>query len=130
LRHTTITITPQRDVNQIRLYTDRNVDFRNLEYNGVVFKPDSTETFYRKRGSKGILSYYIGVGDSLKFSYVVPNGIQPKFILKEFSYDLLNNPNFKVSARPNTSMPKPFITNDVVIVESTIDMSILKKKQK
>ena len=129
LRYTTMTIVPQRNVNQIRLYTDRNIDFRHLEYNGKVFKPDSTETLYKKRRSKGILSYYIGERDSLEFSYVVPDGTQPKFTLKEFSFDLLNNPSFRVSARPNTSMPKPFVPNDAVIVESIIDMSILKKQE-
>lgn len=129
LRYTTMTIAPQRDVNQIRLYTDRHIDFRHLEYNGKVFEPDSTETLYKKRRSQGILSYYIGEGDSLEFSYVVPKGVQPKFTLKEFSYDLLNNPSFKVSPRPNTSMPKPFIPNDAVIVERTIDMATFLKVQ-
>ena len=128
LHYTTMTIAPQRAVNQIRLYTDRNIEFRHLEYNGKVFKPDSTETLYKKRGSKGILSYYIGEGDALEFSYVVPNGTQPKFTLKEFSYDLLDNPSFNIAARPNTSMPKPFISNDAVIVERTLDMSVLKNK--
>lgn len=123
LRYTTMTITPQRVVNQIRLYTDRNINFRHLEYNGKVFEPDSTEMAYKKRRTKGILSYYIGQGDSLVFSYVVPDGVQPKFTLKEFSYNLLKNPKFKVSARPKTSMPKPFIPNDAIIVERKIDMA-------
>jgi hypothetical protein len=123
LRYTTMTIAPQRTVNQIRLYTGRDIDFRHLEYNGKVFEPDSTETLYNKRRSKGILSYYIGEGDSLVFSYVVPDGVQPKFTLKEFSYNLLNNPSFKVSAPPNTSMPKSFVPHDAVIVERTIDMA-------
>jgi hypothetical protein len=127
LRYTTMTITPQRVVNQIRLYAGRDIDFRYLAYNGKVFEPDSTETLYNKRRSKGILSYYMGEGDSLAFSYVVPDGVQPKFTLKEFSYNLLNNPSFKVSAPPNTSMPKSFIPNDAVIVERTIDIATFVK---
>jgi hypothetical protein len=129
LRYTTITIAPNSTVNQIRMYTGRDIDFRHLEYNGKVFKPDSTETLYNKRRTKGLLNYYIGQGDSLEFSYVVPDGVQPKFTLKEFSYNLLNNPNFKVSEPSNTSMPKPLIPNDAVIVERTIDLSILKKQE-
>ena len=127
LRYTTMIIAPQRDVNQIRLYTDRDTDFRHLEYNGKVFAPDSTETLYKKRWSKGILSYYIGEGDTLEFSYVVPEDVQPKFTLKEFSYDLLNNPSFTVSSRPKTNIPRPFVPNDAVIVERTIDMSTFAK---
>ncbi len=127
LRHMTMTIAPQRDINQIRLYTDIDVDFRHLEYNGKVFAPDSTATLYKKRGSKGILSYYIAEGDALEFKYSVPEGVNPVFTLKEFSYDLLDNPSFTVSARPKTTKPSPFIPNDAVIVERTIDVSVFAK---
>jgi hypothetical protein len=129
LQYTTMTIAPQRGINQIRLYADREIDFRHLEYNGKVFEPDSTENLYKKRRTKGMLSYYIAEGDSLEFSYVVPEGVQPKFTLKEFSYDLLKNPSITIPARPKTSMPKPFIPNDAVIVERIIDMSDFKKEK-
>ena len=129
LQYTTMTIAPQRGINQIRLYADREIDFRHLEYNGKVFEPDSTENLYKKRRTKGMLSYYIAEGDSLEFSYVVPEGVQPKFTLKEFSYDLLKNPSITIPARPKASMPKPFIPNDAVIVERIIDMSDFKKEK-
>jgi len=127
LRHTTLTIIPNRPVNQIRMYTDQSTPLRHIEWNGKVFAPDSTATLYKKRGSRGILSYYITQGDQLEFKYVVPEGTNPVFSLKEFSYDLLDNPYFTVSARPNTMMPKPFVPNDAVVVERTIDISELQK---
>jgi hypothetical protein len=121
--YTTMTIVPQRTIHQMRLYADMDTPFRHLSYNGKVFKPDSTETLYKKRGSKGMLSYYMALGDSLEFTYGVPKGVTPIFTIKEFSYDLLENPSFTVSARPDTTMPTPFVTNDAVIVERTIDVS-------
>ncbi len=123
MAYTTMTIVPQRTVHQMRLYTAQDTPFSYLSYNGKVFKPDSTETLYKKRGSNGILSYYMNLGDSLEFTYAVPKDVSPTFTLKEFSYDLLDNPSFTVSARPNTTKPTPFVSNDAVIVERTIDMS-------
>lgn len=125
--YTTMTIIPQRTVHQMRMYTDQETVFTHLEYNGKVYAPDSTETLYKKRGSRGILSYYMTLGDSLEFKYGVPKGVTPNFTIKEFSYDLLDNPSFTVSARPNTTKPNPFIANDAIIVERTIDMSAFAK---
>ncbi|WP_299217045.1 M28 family peptidase [uncultured Dokdonia sp.] len=128
LAYTTMTIVPQRTIHQIRLYTDIDTPFRYLSYNGKVFKPDSTETLYKKRGSNGILSYYMTLGDSLEFTYAVPKEVTPTFTLKEFSYDLLDNPSFTISARPKTTKPTPFVTNDAVIVERKIDVSEVLRK--
>jgi hypothetical protein len=125
--YTTMTIVPRRTVHQMRLYADMDTPFRYLSYNGKVFKPDSTETLYKKRGSKGMLSYYLTLGDSLAFTYAVPKGVTPTFTLKEFSYDLLDNPSFTVATRPDTTKPTPFVSNDAVIVERTIDMSAFAK---
>jgi hypothetical protein len=130
LRHTALTITPNRPVNQIRMYTDQDTPLRHIEWNGKVVTPDSTETLYKKRVTRGILSYYMTHGDHLEFKYAVPEGTNPLFSLKEFSYDLLDNPSFTVSARPNTMMPKPFIPNDAIIVERTIDISQFVKVEK
>jgi len=121
--YNTMTIVPKRTVHQMRLYTERETIFNHMEYNGKIYAPDSTETLYKKRGSKGILSYYITQGDSLEFRYGVSKGVNPTFTLKEFSYDLLDNPSFTISARPKTTKPIPFVANDAVIVERTIDVS-------
>ena len=121
--YNTMTIVPKRTIHQMRLYTEQEIVFNHMEYNGKVYAPDSTETLYKKRGSKGILSYYIAQGDSLEFKYGVAKEVTPSFTLKEFSYDLLDNPSFTVSARPKNTKPTPFVANDAVIVERTIDVS-------
>lgn len=125
--YNTMTIVPKRTIHQMRLYTEQETVFNHMEYNGKVYAPDSTETLYKKRGSKGILSYYIAQGDSLEFKYGVAKEVTPSFTLKEFSYDLLDNPSFTVSARPKNTKPTPFVANDAVIVERTIDVSKYKK---
>ena len=127
IAYTTMTIVPKRNVHQMRLYSPMDTPFQYLSYNGKEFKPDSTETLYKKRGSKGMLSYYLTQGDSLEVTYGAPEGVMPTFTLKEFSYDLLDNPSFTVSARPKNTKPEPFIANDAVVVERTIDVSAFAK---
>ncbi|GGG13818.1 aminopeptidase [Dokdonia pacifica] len=127
IAYTTMTIVPKRNVHQMRLYSPIGTPFQYLSYNGKEFKPDSTETLYKKRGSKGMLSYYLTQGDSLEVTYGAPEGVMPTFTLKEFSYDLLDNPSFTVSARPKNTKPEPFIANDAVVVERTIDVSAFAK---
>lgn len=128
-QYTTLVVQPKRSINQIRMYTDQDTPLHYIQWNGKAVTPDSTETLYKKRRSRGILSYYITQGDQLEFKYVVPEGTNPVFTLKEFSYDLLDNPNFTVAARPNTMMPKPFVPNDAVVVERTIRVSEFLQKQ-
>lgn len=130
LHYSTLRITPTRDINQIRMYTDQNTPLQHIAWNGKVVPPDSTESLYRKRQSRGLLSYYIGQGDHLELKYAVPQGVEPVFTIKEFSYDLLDNPNFTVAARPKTTMPKPFVANDAVIVERTIDVSKIRENKR
>ena len=126
LHHVAFTVVPQRKIHQMRLYADRDISFRHLSYNGKVYAPDSTETLYKKRRSKGMLSYYVNPQDSLAFEYAVPVGEKPVFTLKEFSYNLLDNEAFTVAARPADTYPKQFIPNDAVVVERTINPSELK----
>ncbi len=127
IRHTALVIAPQRAVNQIRMYTDVTTPLAHMEWNGKVVAPDSTETLFKRRRSRGILSYYVTQGDQLEFKFAVPQGVHPTFTLKEFSYDLLDNPKFTVSARPEHLMPKQFVPNDAVVVERTIDIAELTK---
>ncbi|WP_299683142.1 M20/M25/M40 family metallo-hydrolase [uncultured Dokdonia sp.] len=125
--YTTMTIVPKRTIHQMRLYSAIDTPFQYLSYNGKEFMPDSTETLYKKRGSKGMLSYYLTLGDSLEVRYAVPKDVVPTFTLKEFSYDLLDNPSFTVSARPKNTKPEPFIATDAVVIERTIDVASYKE---
>ncbi len=126
LRNVAITIVPKRKVHQMRLYAEKNIDFKYLCYNGQVFTPDSTAQHYKQRATNGILSYYLSEGDSLVFEYIIPVTQNPVFTLKEFSYDLTENPNFTIAARPKNTYPKQFIPNDAVVVERTINPDELK----
>lgn len=124
-REVTLIIKPQRVANRLRLFADAETPFRKLIFNKKEFKPDSTETLFKKRYSNSLISYYLGKGDSLEFTFAVPVGNVPEFTLREYSFDLLENPKFEVAARPAYAMPAPFVTNDAVIVERKISIDEL-----
>ena len=44
----------------------------------------------------------------------------PEFDVYAASFDLLEQPRFKVSARPEATMPMPFVLNDAVVVKKHI----------
>jgi hypothetical protein len=129
VREVTLVISPERKVNRMRLYADETIPFRSLSYNGKTVKPDSTETSYKKRRSRGLISYYVSDRDSLELSYSVAEGVRASFTLKEYSFDLLEHPKFTIPSRPEYTMPKPFVPNDAIIVERTIDVDAFAKAQ-
>jgi len=121
LRHVALTIVPQRKVHQMILYSDREIPYQKLVYNGKTLEPDAETQKYPKRRSKTMLSYYLSPQDSLALEYTVPVGQKTIFTLKEYSYDLLDNTLFTVAARPKNTYPKQFIANDAVVLERIID---------
>ncbi len=121
LRHVALTIVPQRKVHQMLLYSDLDTPYKRLMYNGKALKPDPETQEYPKRRSKTMLSYYLSPHDSLALEYTIPAGEKVVFTLKEYSYDLLDNALFTMSARPKNTYPKQFIANDAVVLERIID---------
>ena len=124
-REITLIIKPQRAVNRLRLFADKETQFSKLIYNKQESKPDSTETLYKKRRSNSLLSYYMSKGDSLVFTFAVPKGVTPDMSLREYSFDLLEHPSFDITSRPNYTMPKPFVVNDAIIIEKKINVDEL-----
>ncbi len=124
-REVTLSIRPQRAINRIRLFADKDTPFKMLSYNKKEYKPDSTETLYKKRRTNALLSYYMGEGEELEFSFTIPAGVDPKISFREYSFDLLEHPKFTVSTRPKTMMPKPFVVNDAIIQERVINVDEL-----
>ena len=44
------------------------------------------------------------------------------FTVLEYSYDLLNHPQFTINKRADYMMPKPFIVTDAIIVKKELNM--------
>ena len=117
MRGVRFTIIPQRDAHQILLYTDKEVVFSSLQFNGVsVSMNDSLKLGPLNRPTDELLRYYIADSDSLQVSYTLPESEpSPIFKVLEYGFDLMSNPLLNVKPRAKDMMPKPFINTDAVI---------------
>jgi hypothetical protein len=126
-----ITLVPKRTVNQISLYTDKELTFHSLEFNGKSVPADSSGNVYSNRKGNGLLRFYVADKDSLRIKYSIEKDRDVSFTILEYSYDLLNNPLFTMSRRTSNMMPKPFVVTDAIVIKKTIVVdSISKNTQK
>ncbi len=124
-KEVSFTIFPQRAVNQISLYTADEANFKSLSFNGQIFPLNNNITNAQKIKSKELVRYYVSDKDSLVISYEVSKNQKVSFTVLEYSYDLLNHPQFTINKRADYMMPKPFIVTDAIIVKKELNMEDL-----
>ena len=125
-KEVSFTIFPQRAVNQISLYTAEEVNFKSLSFNGQFFPlHNNLKNTAQKIKSKELVRYYVSDKDSLVVSYEVSKNQKVSFTVLEYSYDLLNHPQFTINKRADYMMPKPFIVTDAIIVKKELNMEDL-----
>lgn len=125
-RNVRFTIVPKRKVNKIDLYTVENTSFKTLEFNGKKALVSNTSENYRGTKNEALINYYVSKNDSLKVKFSVEKGIPVSFKVMEYSFDLISDPQFNISKRPNHTMPKPFVITDAVAVKRTFSVDSLK----
>ena len=125
-KEVSFTIFPQRAVNQISLYTADEANFKSLSFNGQRFPLNSSlKNTAQKIKSKELVRYYVSDKDSLVVSYKVSKNQKVSFTVLEYSYDLLNHPQFKINKRADYMMPKPFIVTDAIIIKKELHIEDL-----
>jgi len=128
LKKVTFVIKPNRTINQLNLYVDKEVVFNSLSFNGKEVKKDTTQNYYHNRSSNYLLRYYVSDNDSLEVSYTTSKNNKVAFTIKEYSFDLLSNNQFSITKRPENTMAKPFIVTDAVVIKNTFDVDLLEMK--
>lgn len=129
-RHIHFTISPQRKTNRLELESNNNIKFKTLSVNGIKLPKKEGYDFVlntnRKKGNKVLSHYLIGDDESLEIKFSVSKEEKLSLILYEISYDLLKSPHFNleplyhINPRSDIMMPKPFITNDAIIVKKQL----------
>ncbi|MDP2686974.1 MAG: M28 family peptidase [Aequorivita sp.] len=125
-RNVRFTIVPKRKVNKIDLYSVENTPFKTLEFNGKKALISDASENYRGTKNEALINYYVSENDSLKVTFSVEKGIPVSFKVMEYSFDLITDPQFNISKRPNYIMPKPFVITDAVAVKRTFSVDSLK----
>lgn len=117
-------IAPNRKINRIEIFADRNVSFDEFSVNGL--EADSValgvQNFhvFTKRWHNRLVTYHAANRDTLRIRFRLAPDKLPEFTLYEASYDLLENEMLNVPARNDKMIPRPFVLNDAVIIKKTI----------
>lgn len=112
MRHITLKITPQRNVNRMEVFRNET-KLSSLFINGL-----SVEKSIKNR--RRLVSYYVSDNEPLELSFSVEPNAKPELIIYEASFDLMTNSLFSIPERAKDMMPRPFVLNDAVLVKKTI----------
>lgn len=127
LRKVMFTIVPKRKVNKIDLYAE-NTEFQSLIFNGKEMPASRISEDYRGTRNSALINYYVSENDSLKVQFSVAREAPVTFKIMEYSFDLMEDAQFKITKRPNYTMPKPFVITDAVAVKRTFSVDSLRLK--
>ncbi len=127
-RNVKFIIVPKRNVNKIDLYNVEDTHFKYLEFNGEKATGLDSINDYRGTKNSALINYYVSENDSLKVKFSVEKGTPVSFKVMEYSFDLMTNPQFEITKRPDYTMPKPFVITDAIVVKRTFSVDSLKLK--
>jgi hypothetical protein len=115
-----IFISPQRLVNRMDLYTDSTNMFTSFNVNGLEIEEDQNGYVFAERKNNRLFEYYVVDDQFLELEFSVPKNQKTTIQFYDLSFNLLDNPLFRVPERPSNMIPKPFVINDAVMVKKTI----------
>lgn len=124
-----LTILPKREVTELFIYADTTNVYSRLSFNGNEGLKDERGNVHSNIMNKRLLRYYLGKNDSLNISFVSSNKDDLKFTVLEYSYDLMDHPQFTINKRPPHMMPKPFINTDAIVVRRSFTLDELRKQK-
>ena len=125
LRNIQFTVVPSRKVNKVELYITEEISLNSLEFNDQKVKLDDSKDLYRGTKNTALVNYFVSPNDSLRVKFSVENNIPVSFKVMEYSFDLMENPQFNIQKRPLYTMPKPFVITDAIAVKRTFSIDSL-----
>ncbi|MGB5172825.1 MAG: M28 family peptidase [Eudoraea sp.] len=112
-----ISITPQRNVNRLDIFTNQiNIT------QGIVNGAPLSQFYLANRNGGRLITHFIRDNDKTELVLRMPKGETLELTFLEASNDLLKHPSFSIPARPNNEMPMPFVLNDAVVLIKTIKL--------
>ena len=113
-----IEINPNRKVNRIQLFADPKVEIYNFKANGHSKVNEKSSLFERKGYS--IINYYPVDDRQFIISFQLKKGVPLNIDVMTATFDLLENPKYKISKRTDNLMPKPFVLTDAIVVKKKL----------
>ncbi|WP_222982993.1 M28 family peptidase [Flagellimonas meishanensis] len=107
-------ITPKRNVNRLDIYTN-DIALNSAKVNNIPLSE-----YYLKNRNKRLITHYISNNEFTELGMSYPKDSILELTFYEASNDLLSHPDFTVPQRPKSSIPMPFVLNDVIMVTKTL----------
>jgi hypothetical protein len=117
-RSITLEIKANRNINRMDIFAHENLKFHNLKANGV--KNSNQQGSFYKRKKTLLLNYYPINDKPLTLSFQIKKDAVLDMDVMTSSFDLLENPQFSISKRPDAFIPMPFVLNDAIVVKQKI----------
>lgn len=113
-----ILITPNRFVNRYDIFAPNDLVINNFRANNTAAVSQKGKIYSRK--GNNVLRYYVVDNEPLLLEFYTKSNKNLNMELLESSFDLLENPNFKIPKRANWMMPTPFVLNDAIIIKQKL----------
>lgn len=117
-------IVPQRNLNRMSLFADKNIDFSSFTVNGLtvdsILVDGKKRHIFKDRFQDRLLTYYVVSQDTLRIDFTINGKETPTFTLFGASNNLLQSKLFTIPPRSPEMIPKPFVLNDAIIVKQPI----------
>ncbi len=115
-------IAPNRNLNSIDINSKTRKDFIDFRINGKSINTKIESKFFNKKSTK-IATYHMVNDAPLELEFSIHKDKKPHIELFEISNDLLDNKIFNIKKRDESMIPKPFVTNDAIIVKRTLKLN-------
>lgn len=121
-RNISFTIIPQRKMNRLEVMAANNINFYELEINGIRLpKKDNNQYVLEATTGKNVVTYFItNPNENITLWISIPKDEKPNFTIYDVSYDLYENSMFKSISREKYMIPKPFVINDAIITKKQL----------
>lgn len=114
----TMSISLQKPVEMIRVYSNSEIAIKQLRVNRAVI--DEHKDNGREVSAGGLIfEYHLNGQKNLTVNIELNKGDKFDWQILSYRFDLLDNPQLNLPSRPENQIPKPFVPTDGIVVVST-----------
>ncbi|UJH68736.1 M28 family peptidase [Allomuricauda sp. SCSIO 65647] len=106
---------PKRQVNRLDVFTNE-ISIKQAKVNNI----ELSEHYLKNRRNGKFVTHFISNNDYTEIELAIPKDSILELVFYEASNDLLDNPQFTVPVRPESSIPMPFVLNDAIMTIKTL----------
>tara|TARA_B110001450_G_scaffold68585_1_gene64808 strand:- start:1222 stop:3507 length:2286 start_codon:yes stop_codon:yes gene_type:complete len=119
LRKIQLCITPNRQLSSIEINSNTKNNYKNFKINGTKINTNINSKFF-SNDTPRIATYHVVNETPLELEFNIHKDSIPHIELIEVSHDLLTNKSLNIKKRTEEMIPKPFVTNDAIIIKNTL----------